>query len=124
VWVARTHRAALADPLRLDEALREIVKNALQASRPGGRVVLSTFVEGARIGIEVADEGTGMPEDVRRRACEPFFTTRPLGQGIGLGLTIAYGTVRQMGGEIRVHSDVGRGTRVQALLPAADAEST
>jgi signal transduction histidine kinase len=122
VWVRRTERPALADPLRLDRALRELVKNALQASPPGGRLTLATFEERGRVGIEVADDGPGMPEDVRRRACEPFFTTRPLGTGVGLGLTIAYGIVRQMGGEIRVDSEAGRGTRVQALLPATDAD--
>ncbi|MRW94654.1 response regulator [Duganella sp. FT80W] len=83
---------------------------------------------GDHVLIEIADTGAGMPPEVLRRAFEPFFTTKPSGQGTGLGLSMAYGFVKQSGGEIALHSEVGRGTCVQIALrrslaaPAAETQ--
>ena len=71
--------------------------------------------------IEVRDSGVGMPPDVLQRAFEPFFTTKAVGQGSGLGLSIAYGIVMQSGGHVEVTSTVGEGTTFHILLPLSAA---
>ncbi|HXG43981.1 MAG TPA: ATP-binding protein [Gemmatimonadales bacterium] len=76
---------------------------------PDGEVVL----------LEVEDSGRGMDEETLRRLFEPFFSTKPFGQGSGLALASAYGLVRQSGGEIAIASEPGRGTRVGIFLPAS-----
>jgi signal transduction histidine kinase len=65
----------------------------------------------------VSDNGTGMPRDVVERAFDPFFTTKPIGVGTGLGLSMIYGFARQSGGQVRIHSKVGKGTRICINLP-------
>jgi CheY-like chemotaxis protein len=67
--------------------------------------------------VGVTDTGAGMTPDVMARAFDPFFTTKPLGQGTGLGLSMIYGFVRQSGGQVRIQSDVGRGTSMLLYLP-------
>jgi len=70
--------------------------------------------------LEVVDTGGGMDDEVLRRAFEPFYTTKPIGQGTGLGLSMAYGFIKQSGGEIALQSTPGEGTRVQISLPRSD----
>lgn len=120
-WTGRAARRAMGDPGRLDEAFVEIVKNALQAceSRAGASIRLRTWEDDGRICAEVGDDGPGMPAEVVARIFEPFYTTHDIGGGTGMGLTIAHGVVRQLGGEIRVESEPGKGTRVVVTLPAA-----
>jgi len=72
---------------------------------------------GDYICIAVADSGVGMSEQVLARACEPFFTTKPPGQGSGLGLAQVYGVARQSGGDLAIESSVGKGTTVELYLP-------
>jgi CheY-like chemotaxis protein len=76
----------------------------------------------------VGDDGTGMPPDVVARALDPFFTTKPIGEGTGLGLSMIFGFARQSGGQVRIYSEVGEGTMVCLYLPrhfgaAEEAES-
>jgi two-component system cell cycle sensor histidine kinase/response regulator CckA len=73
---------------------------------------------GPYVVLEVDDDGTGMPEDVRARAFEPFFTTKPVGKGTGLGLSTVYGIVRQAGGVVEIEAGAPRGTIVRTYLPA------
>ena len=80
-------------------------------------------VDEGRVQMDVSDTGTGMSEEVAERAFEPFFTTKPAGDGSGLGLATVYGIVTQSGGEVRVTTTPGEGTRVAVELPAADAEA-
>ncbi|MGN8358260.1 ATP-binding protein [Pseudomonas alloputida] len=78
---------------------------------------------GAYLHLSVGDNGIGMPADVLQRACEPFFTTKPLGQGSGLGLSIVYGFVRQSGGQLRIASEPGQGACIHLYLPRASCDA-
>lgn len=98
-------------------AVRGIVKNALQASPEHAAVVVSAHSDEGGCRIVVADHGSGMSEDVARRAAEPFFTTKPVGEGMGLGLYLAQDLARRAGGLLAIDSVPGRGTQVTLLLP-------
>ncbi|MBT8496537.1 MAG: response regulator [Deltaproteobacteria bacterium] len=113
-----------ADEGQLGQVAVNLVINARDATTDGRAIVLSTGSV-ARNGelracITVADQGVGMDESTRERVLEPFFTTKPVGQGTGLGLSVAYGIVRDAGGEIRFASTPGEGTEVTVELPASD----
>ena len=111
----------LADAPELREALTNLVLNALDAMPSGGRLTVRTTAEGPRVRCEVIDTGLGMPGHVRERAFEPFFSTK-LETGSGLGLSIVYGIVTRLGGEVAVDSAPGAGSTFVLWLPiAADA---
>lgn len=112
-----TDETAAISPLQLDQVLEQLLRNARQAVTADQRITVRTQSTDAEVIIEVDDQGCGIPPDHRHRIFEPFFTTRGIGQGIGLGLTVAYGIVARNGGTIAVHSEVGRGTRVTVSLP-------
>jgi CheY-like chemotaxis protein len=76
---------------------------------------------GQYVAVCVTDTGTGMPPDVAARAFDPFFTTKPAGKGTGLGLSMIYGFAKQSGGQVRIYSEVGRGTTVKIFLPRCQA---
>jgi signal transduction histidine kinase len=84
---------------------------------PPPEVESGSFVPGEYVALAVIDTGTGMPEDVRRRAVDPFFTTKPQGKGTGLGLSMTFGFVRQSGGYLVIESTPGRGTAITILMP-------
>jgi two-component system NtrC family sensor kinase len=116
----------LADiaPLQLDQALSHLLRNARQATPRRERIVIRTFNLDEYVFIQVSDEGVGIAKENLRRVFEPFFTTRGVGKGIGLGLTAAYGIVRRVGGEIEVTSEgPGKGASFTLRLPAAEAQS-
>ena len=108
------------DPMQLEQAVVELVSNALDAMPAGGRVRLSArMVEDAappgEVALEVSDTGGGIPEHLLATVCEPFFTTRQ--EGTGLGLAIAKRYVEQNGGRLEIESTPGRGTTVRVRLP-------
>jgi signal transduction histidine kinase len=121
----------LADPNQIHQALLNICLNARDAMPEGGKLVISTGkVFGAKLHerftdakerpyafINVRDTGTGMDEATKSRAFEPFFTTKEVGQGSGLGLSVAYGIVSDHGGLLDVTSEPNRGTTVHVYLP-------
>jgi two-component system sensor histidine kinase RegB len=112
-----------APPRALAVTLQNLLKNAQDASEgsAAGAVVLSAKVEGAKVRIEVREQGVGMPREVLERIGEPFFTTKPPGRGTGLGLSICYAIVEAHQGRIEVDSAPGRGARFRVHLPVAAA---
>ena len=105
------------EPERLLEALVNLVANAVEATAPGGEVVVEVRPEGDRVSVVVRDNGTGMPPDVLRRIGTPYYTTR--GQGTGLGVALARSTVARHGGALRYESEPGKGTSATITLPRA-----
>ena len=78
---------------------------------------MENFAPGDYAALLMSDTGTGMPDEVRRRAVDPFFTTKPQGKGTGLGLSMTFGFVRQSGGHLVIESVPGKGTTVTILMP-------
>jgi len=105
------------DPLALREAVAHVLRNAVEASPPGGRVVVGVALEQGEAVVSVVDRGPGIARDVQARIFEPFFTTKP--EGAGLGLCLAYGIVVRHGGQIEVDSAPGRGTTVRLRFPVS-----
>lgn len=105
------------DPIEMQQALTNLVMNALSASEEGGRIDVSLRSDETTFQIEVTDRGTGIPADVLPHVFEPYFTTKGPGEGTGLGLSVAHGIVREHGGHIELESTVGEGTRVSVRLP-------
>ncbi|HEU4641297.1 MAG TPA: ATP-binding protein [Gemmatimonadaceae bacterium] len=110
------------DPMQMEQALLEVIANAVDATPPGGRLRIATRAaptdDGcAGVVVEIADTGGGIPADIVASVCEPFFTTRP--EGTGLGLAIAKRYVEQNGGQLAIASTPGVGTTVRVWLPAA-----
>lgn len=114
--------AVAGDPAALREVLVNLLLNALESLPAGGRIGVRTWAAEPWVYGSVVDSGSGMPEAVRARALEPFFTTKGV-KSAGLGLSVSYGIVRQHGGELTVESAEGQGTTVTFRLPAAPAAS-
>jgi PAS domain S-box-containing protein len=112
-----------ADPDQLVQVVLNMAINGRDAMPNGGVLTISTSTiddeSGSFVAVEIVDTGTGMDEETRTRACEPFFTTKDTGKGTGLGLATAYGVVTQSGGRIEIDSTLGAGSTFRVLLPAA-----
>lgn len=104
------------EPASLREVLMSLVLNAIDALPRGGPITVRTGLSGERVHCSVADAGTGMPETVRRRVLDPFFTTKGP-KRMGLGLSVAYRILQRQGGDLVVESAEGQGTRVTISLP-------
>src|SRR6185436_20164135 len=108
----------------LSEVLTNLILNAMDAMPQGGTLSIATRSErGREVRVTVTDSGTGMPETVRQRIFEPFYSTKGEG-GSGLGLSMAYSIVRRHGGEIEVDSEPGRGTTFALTFPIAQESAT
>jgi signal transduction histidine kinase len=83
----------------------------------GGKLKVQTLNEGGYVSLIIEDTGTGMREEVLNKIFTPFFTTKDVGQGTGLGLPVVHGIVTSHGGSIKVESKVGYGTRCKIQLP-------
>ncbi|AYO83967.1 hybrid sensor histidine kinase/response regulator [Methylobacterium brachiatum] len=122
---------ALVDPPQLENALLNLCINARDAMPEGGSIIIETantaldarearqrdMPPGPYLLLRVTDTGTGMAPEIVGKVFEPFFTTKPLGQGTGLGLSMIYGFAQQSGGQVRIVSELGRGTKVCLYLP-------
>lgn len=101
----------------LEQVVTSLAKNGLDASGESGRVALSLEAVGDTLVVEVRDGGEGMSAEALSRVGEPFFTTKPPGRGMGLGVFLARTLVTQLGGSLAIDSTLGRGTRVTVRLP-------
>jgi signal transduction histidine kinase len=127
---------ALCDPNQLENALLNLVINARDAMPDGGNLVIETanvalgdqraasshvpvrnVPSGEYVALSVTDSGTGMSATTMAHVFDPFYTTKPLGQGTGLGMSMIYGFVQQSGGHIHLRSEEGQGTTVTIYLP-------
>jgi signal transduction histidine kinase len=115
---------ALGDAMQLEQVVSNLVVNAIHACAEGGRVEISCGLDKSPDGspaayVRVRDDGHGMDAATRERIFEPFFTTKEVGQGTGLGLSVAHGIVSDHGGSIRVESQPRAGSTFSVLLPLA-----
>ncbi|MBY3129774.1 MULTISPECIES: hybrid sensor histidine kinase/response regulator [Rhizobium] len=126
---------ALVDGSQLQNAILNIALNARDAMPKGGALTIEVsrvsldadyakmypeVRSGNFVLISMTDTGAGMADEVKKRAIEPFFTTKDVGSGTGLGLSMVYGFVKQSGGHLQIYSEVGRGTTIRIYLPALD----
>uniref|UniRef100_UPI0026BBF73F response regulator n=1 Tax=Pseudomonas sp. SST3 TaxID=2267882 RepID=UPI0026BBF73F len=125
----------MVDPHQLENVLLNLAINARDAMREGGKLTLELcnamldehyaqtqidVAPGQYVLLAVSDTGSGMTEQTLERAFEPFYTTKPEGEGTGLGLSMAYGFAKQSGGHIRIYSELGSGTTVKLYLPRTE----
>jgi PAS domain S-box-containing protein len=130
----RTAAVSYIDPSQLANSLLNMAINARDAMPNGGKLVLETrntvlgeayananadVRPGPYVELTVRDSGIGMSAEVRDKVFEPFFTTKEVGKGSGLGLSMVYGFVKQSGGHIKIHSELGLGTTIRLYLPLA-----
>ncbi len=125
----RSHGSVLIDKTHFEQIIFNIAVNARDAMPHGGQLCIETDnytglgPAGAPwLAIRIKDTGEGMDEETKLHALEPFFTTKPLGRGTGLGLATVYGIVKECEGEISIESSRGRGTQITILLPLAQRE--
>ncbi|MDB0573918.1 PAS domain S-box protein [Ralstonia solanacearum] len=124
------------DPHQLENVILNLAINARDAMPEGGKLTLELsnatlddeyvvslpeVTAGQYVMLAVTDTGTGMSQEVMERALDPFFTTKPEGPGTGLGLSMAYGFIKQSGGHLRLYSEVGEGSTVRVYLPRSTA---
>ncbi|HUO03313.1 MAG TPA: response regulator, partial [Rhizomicrobium sp.] len=119
------------DPSQLENSLLNLCINARDAMPEGGKLIIETankwlddhasrdrdIPPGQYVSLCVTDTGAGMTPEVVERAFDPFFTTKPIGRGTGLGLSMVYGFVRQSGGQVRIYSELGKGTTMCLYFP-------
>jgi len=113
-----------ADPAQLNQVLVNLVVNALQSIPGGGRITVETRFGDNSVYLVVADTGTGMSKQVLEKIFVPFFTTKDVGQGTGLGLPVVHGIVAAHGGSIDVESKEGHSTRFEIRLPIGTSRNT
>lgn len=103
---------------QLQQVVINLCNNAVDAMPNGGTLTIRTGGTGALAAIEVQDTGTGIPEEIRGQIFNPFFTTKDVGKGTGLGLSLVYEIIQNHKGDIKVESEVGKGTKFVVTLPA------
>ena len=102
------------DAEELQEVFINLIQNAIEAMPEGGTLTLRSYKEEGKVVTEVSDTGKGIPEEIRQRIFDPFFSTRH--EGVGLGLSIVYRIIREHGAEIKVASEVGKGTTFRIIF--------
>lgn len=107
------------DPDQIQQCLLNLIFNALEAMPEGGRISVLTSLDSCRnqLKLEVRDTGTGIPQEMMSRIFEPFFSTKSRDKGVGLGLSVVYGILKEHGGSIYVESEVDRGSNFIIRFP-------
>ena len=109
----------LGDPSGLRQVCMNLLINAHQAIKGAGRVEVATaYTDGSPVTVSIRDTGSGIEQGIIDRIWDPFFTTKEVGKGIGLGLALTYNIVKRHGGDIQVESRIGEGSLFMVLLPA------
>ncbi|MGD0144866.1 MAG: ATP-binding protein, partial [Rhizomicrobium sp.] len=125
----------LCDANQMENVIINLAINARDAMPDGGRLFIETddmhadaplagvegMLGGEYVRLRVSDTGEGMTEDVRQKAIDPFFTTKPQGQGTGLGLSMTFGYIRQSNGYMKIDSELGNGTSLTIFMPQYEA---
>jgi signal transduction histidine kinase len=112
----------VADPRQLNQVLVNLVVNAIQSMPDGGTLTISTGFESEYVYVTVKDTGIGMSDEVKNRIFLPFFTTKEVGHGTGLGLSVVHGIVKSHGGTINVETELGKGSLFEVRLPIESGE--
>jgi two-component system NtrC family sensor kinase len=107
----------MASTNQMRQVMLNILKNAKEAMPKGGTLGVRTTKEDKHVLIHVQDTGVGIPEEMRDKIFEAFFTTKQKVKGVGLGLSVCYGIIKDHGGEIKVESEEGKGTTFMIRLP-------
>lgn len=102
---------------KIGQVFINLIINAGQAIAENGEIIIRTFQEKDNVCVEISDNGQGIPADKIQKIFDPFFTTKPVGQGTGLGLSISYEIIKKHHGEIRVKSEINKGTTFTIVLP-------
>jgi len=113
----------VGDQGQLEHAIMNLCLNAIDAMDNAGTLLIATRIDETRASISVADTGSGMDANVQEHAFEPFFTTKPPGKGTGMGLSMVYGTVQSMHGDITFDTALGKGTTFTLTFPMGAAQS-
>jgi len=111
-----------ADPVQLNQVFVNLVVNAIQAMPKGGALRVETAEADGRVALVVEDSGVGMPAEIVQKIFLPFFTTKDVHEGTGLGLAVVHGIVTAHGGDISVSSEEGKGSRFKVNLPVREPE--
>jgi two-component system NtrC family sensor kinase len=112
-----------ADPGQMNQVLVNLVVNAIQAMPSGGKLTVETRLTEDGVSVIVEDTGPGISDEITNQIFLPFFTTKDVNEGTGLGLAVVHGIVSSHGGQIRVETDLGKGTRFVIQLPLSDSDS-
>jgi signal transduction histidine kinase len=106
----------------MNQALVNLVVNAIQAMPQGGTLTVETYVAAGKVCLAVEDTGIGMSEEIKRQVFLPFFTTKDINEGTGLGLAVVHGIVASHKGRITVETEEGKGARFVIRLPVVNSE--
>ncbi|MEO8754011.1 MAG: ATP-binding protein [Casimicrobiaceae bacterium] len=104
-------------PTQLNQVFLNILMNAAQAMPEGGTITVRSGTQGEEVWVSITDTGRGIPSNQLKRIFDPFYTTKPVGEGTGLGLSLSYGIVEKHRGRIEVQSEIGVGTTFRIVLP-------
>jgi two-component system, NtrC family, sensor kinase len=105
------------NPQRMGQVFINLLVNAAQAIPERGTITIKTYQRDHKVCIDIKDTGSGIPKENLQKIFDPFFTTKPVGQGTGLGLSVSYEIVKKHSGDLKVYSEVGKGTTLTVILP-------